>query len=297
VDSQLTDLQRELSANFGQFFERELQRASAQSAGEPVGFDRRLWSAFVRLGGTSPALLGNDSDETDFGAAVELGLQIGRHLAAVPYVEVLTSLRLLEAAAIKTPVGLLDGDAVWVTEAVAATATDVLSSAGAIADGILVLRGNRLSVFDVDQLHATRTPVSNLGQLPMGRVTFGDSGSVAELDLTDHALRSVLADRRLLCSALLVGAGQSALLQTLAHVRQRHQFGRPIGSFQALQHRLADCSTQLSAAELLLRRGGSPRAPSSRPATRPSSAPGKPCRCSAAMASAWSMTCIDFCVT
>jgi alkylation response protein AidB-like acyl-CoA dehydrogenase len=182
---------------------------------------------------------------------------MGRHLAPVPYVEVLTSLRLLESAAIKMPVGLLDGGAVWVSEVASATASEVLSSAGAVADGILVLRGNRLSVFEIDGLHASRTRVDNLGRLPMGRVSFGDSGSVADLDLSEPALRSTLADRRLLCSALLIGAGQAALAQTVTHVRARHQFGRPIGSFQALQHRLADCSTQLSAAELLLRRGGS----------------------------------------
>jgi acyl-CoA dehydrogenase len=45
-----------------------------------------------------------------------------------------------------------------------------------------------------------------------------------------------------------VGGTAHALDATISYVRQRKQFGRPIGSFQAVQHRLADLLVQLEAA-------------------------------------------------
>jgi alkylation response protein AidB-like acyl-CoA dehydrogenase len=50
----------------------------------------------------------------------------------------------------------------------------------------------------------------------------------------------------LACEA--VGAADRALERTVEYVRQREQFGRPIGSFQAVKHRLADVYVQLQAA-------------------------------------------------
>lgn len=41
-------------------------------------------------------------------------------------------------------------------------------------------------------------------------------------------------------AAQLVGAGQAMLDMTVEYARQRHQFGRPIGSYQAIKHALAD---------------------------------------------------------
>ena len=43
-----------------------------------------------------------------------------------------------------------------------------------------------------------------------------------------------------LTSALQVGAAQRGLDMTVAYSKERVQFGRPIGSFQALKHRMAD---------------------------------------------------------
>ncbi|MGX1886111.1 acyl-CoA dehydrogenase family protein [Streptomyces sp. NPDC055287] len=49
-------------------------------------------------------------------------------------------------------------------------------------------------------------------------------------------------------AAEAVGAAAQALERTVDHVRTREQFGRPIGSFQAVKHRLADLYVQVQAA-------------------------------------------------
>jgi len=59
---------------------------------------------------------------------------------------------------------------------------------------------------------------------------------------------------RLNIAACSLGGAQFCLDRTLAYVRDRKQFGKPIGDFQALRFRLADYATELEAARLLVRR-------------------------------------------
>ena len=58
---------------------------------------------------------------------------------------------------------------------------------------------------------------------------------------------------RLILAATMLGIGQRAFDDALAYAKERKQFGRPIGSFQALQHRFADLATDLEAARLMTR--------------------------------------------
>jgi alkylation response protein AidB-like acyl-CoA dehydrogenase len=57
---------------------------------------------------------------------------------------------------------------------------------------------------------------------------------------------------RLIIAAQLLGVAQRAFDETLAYVKERKQFGRPIGSFQALKHRIADLATELEVSRLLV---------------------------------------------
>ena len=47
-------------------------------------------------------------------------------------------------------------------------------------------------------------------------------------------------------------SAQRAFDDVLAYVKERKQFGRPIGSFQALKHRIADLATELECCRLLV---------------------------------------------
>ncbi|MCC2106042.1 MAG: acyl-CoA dehydrogenase, partial [Hyphomicrobiales bacterium] len=53
-------------------------------------------------------------------------------------------------------------------------------------------------------------------------------------------LDAALDETRIAASAEMFGLSQRALDMTLDYLRQRKQFGKAIGSFQALQHRAVD---------------------------------------------------------
>ncbi|RIK46678.1 MAG: acyl-CoA dehydrogenase [Chloroflexi bacterium] len=60
--------------------------------------------------------------------------------------------------------------------------------------------------------------------------------------------------QRVGAAAVSLGIGRGALAVALDYARERRQFGRPIGEFQAIQLLLADMAIQLDAAELLIER-------------------------------------------
>jgi alkylation response protein AidB-like acyl-CoA dehydrogenase len=57
-------------------------------------------------------------------------------------------------------------------------------------------------------------------------------------------------------AAVLVGLGQRCLDLTVAYVRERRQFGQPVGSFQAVKHHLADAALALEFARPAVWRAG-----------------------------------------
>lgn len=61
----------------------------------------------------------------------------------------------------------------------------------------------------------------------------------------------VLDGGRISIAALSVGIAQGAFEESLKHSREREQFGRAIGSFQAIRFKLADMATEIDAARLL----------------------------------------------
>ena len=60
-----------------------------------------------------------------------------------------------------------------------------------------------------------------------------------------------LTGGRIAIAALSVGLAQACLDASLAHARERTQFGRPISSFQAIQFKIADMATEVELARLI----------------------------------------------
>jgi alkylation response protein AidB-like acyl-CoA dehydrogenase len=65
-----------------------------------------------------------------------------------------------------------------------------------------------------------------------------------------------LDDGRIAIAALAVGQAQGCLDACLGYVKDRQQFGRPIGQFQAIQFKLADMATQIHHARLAVYHAG-----------------------------------------
>jgi alkylation response protein AidB-like acyl-CoA dehydrogenase len=64
-------------------------------------------------------------------------------------------------------------------------------------------------------------------------------------------LMSGLNVERLIIAANMLGLAQRAFDDVLAYIKERKQFGKPIGSFQAIRHRIADLATELEVCRLL----------------------------------------------
>jgi alkylation response protein AidB-like acyl-CoA dehydrogenase len=75
---------------------------------------------------------------------------------------------------------------------------------------------------------------------------------LGEVDGGWMQLMAGLNVERLITAATVLGLGQRAFDDALAYIKEREQFGRPIGSFQTLKHRVADLATELECARLLV---------------------------------------------
>jgi alkylation response protein AidB-like acyl-CoA dehydrogenase len=104
-----------------------------------------------------------------------------------------------------------------------------------IAKLLLVLDGETVRAIDVtpDQVEEVET----LFAYPYGRLR--DPGAAPGTVLEGDAARTLTRKWRLAIAAESAGLMQSALDVVLEHVKTRVAFGRPLGGFQAIQHRLA----------------------------------------------------------
>lgn len=139
---------------------------------------------------------------------------------------------------------------------------------GLIADLIVVVarveggsapsdgRGGDLALFTVDKDAAglTRAALPTLDQTrKQARLTFVDTPArLLGTPGADAALERVLALAEIAVAAEAVGGAARCLEATVEYTKGRVQFGRPIGSFQAIKHRCADLYVEVETARSAL---------------------------------------------
>jgi isovaleryl-CoA dehydrogenase len=104
----------------------------------------------------------------------------------------------------------------------------------------------------------TITPIDTLGGEDTNELHLDDVRVPEEALLgTEGAgwtqLMAGLNNERVILAATALGLAQRAFDDALAYAKERRQFGRPIGSFQAIQHKFAEMATDLARTRLLVR--------------------------------------------
>ena len=103
--------------------------------------------------------------------------------------------------------------------------------------------------------------IATLGQHAIGttEVTFTDvrvprTALLGQLDHGWAVCEDTLRYERLCLSAVRIGAARQAFEYALDYAKTRHQFGKPIGSFQVTQHKFADMKVMLDTSFTMVRR-------------------------------------------
>ena len=232
-------------------------------------FDRELWSKLVDadiLSTTAPESLGGGG----FGVLEETAVLValGRQLAAVPYLE---SIVLAAGALAKfgseslqrewaTPAVTgekiltvaLDGDmgqgpvqAQSVGSGYRLTGSRALVGYGPVADALLVPAetdsGTGVFLVSATDDGVTTTSLDTTGHGCVGHLDLQGTELDGSRIVGDDSVASWLVTRATLArSAFQLGVLERALELTAQYAREREQFDRPIGSFQAVGQRLAD---------------------------------------------------------
>ena len=108
------------------------------------------------------------------------------------------------------------------------------------AKTLLIADGDKLSIALVSPDEVE--PVESIYAYPMGRLKRADETHRQAEPLSASDAAQVRKWLRVATASEAAGLMQAALDSTVEHLRARKQFGRPLGSFQALRHRMAECA-------------------------------------------------------
>lgn len=124
---------------------------------------------------------------------------------------------------------------------VAGRTTTVRSVAGAIGADLLLALGDDGALYSFDAVQVRITPVSSLDMTrQVADVTFdGAEGTLLSADGA-AAVRAGLLTGAALLAAEQAGVARWCVAATVEYLKQRKQFGRVVGGFQAIKHRLAE---------------------------------------------------------
>jgi alkylation response protein AidB-like acyl-CoA dehydrogenase len=242
VDLELSDDQAATRDLFTAFFAREAPTSVAR-ASEPLGFDPALWERIREIGAPgmgAPTAFGGGG--ATLGDLVVVAEELGRSIAPVPLVEHLVAARLLLSP------DVLDGTSIACLAFRPATddGTWRLVPAGAVADVVVGLDG--------EQLVAVRAAPPGSGPRNHASAPLADrSARVGDREVigTRAEFERARDEWKVLLAAALAGIADAALDLGVEYAKARQQFGVPIGSFQAVQHGLADLPALVDGARLL----------------------------------------------
>lgn len=239
-------------------------------------FDAALWQTIGELGWPMLAVAETQGGMSDGMAALALVQEaLGAHCAPLPFVGtslLAAALAGWHDAEFAQPLAegiaaghVTGGGAAGVTTRRAAGGF-VLSGQAGLLDAVgsqwtvVALRepdgrDAGLAIVETASLKLDRRPVADRTramslarldevQLPLRQVMSGEEGHRLGERLRHMALLLIAADA--------VGGGEALLASTVEYLKTRVQFGKPIGSFQALKHRVANCRTEIEMARALL---------------------------------------------
>jgi alkylation response protein AidB-like acyl-CoA dehydrogenase len=269
--SELSDEQRGLRDAVRTLLAKRSGSAAVRRAlTEPGGYDATLWKVLCeqigvaalavpeRFGGAGAGSREVQLVMEELGRALTPSPLLGSVLAASLLTglgDAAASARLLPriAEGAVTAVAWADGDGRWGDGAVSAAGDRLAGEAHYVLDGdvaeiLLVIAGSAVYEVDVAAVERTHTPTMDptrrLARIRLDGVAGARIGAEqarpALAAALDHAIVALVAEQ--------VGAAAAALDMTVEYTKVRRQFGRPIGSFQALKHRMADMYVLLEAA-------------------------------------------------
>ncbi|MER6632171.1 acyl-CoA dehydrogenase family protein [Streptomyces sp. NPDC000987] len=175
--------------------------------------------------------------------------ELGRHAVPGPLVETVAAAAFLDrlgngAIAADWLPGIASGKSVVSFALLTADAPYALDAA--TADGVFVVEGDTVRLAEsAGGVQRSADPARRLAR-PLGGAVLARSPAVTAA--ARHASRVA----RLATAAQALGLGRALLARTVEYVGRRTQFGVPIGSFQAVKHRLADVLIALEFAQPLL---------------------------------------------
>jgi len=256
VDLNPSEEQRLLIEAFGALYAKQSPPERVRAA-EPAGYDPDLWG-HLRGNGVLEMALAEASG--GWGASLlDLALvaeQHGRFLGSAPLIEAQVAARLLGR------VGSPDARAALADVLTGASLTTLalhpprggtlaMVPSGAVADSVVFVDQGQLWLTGG---RGSRTAVANLGCLPVADVVIGAEAVQLSAEPAVDALVEQARDEWLvLMAAALAGMGTRSLEIGVAYVQERHAFGVPIGTFQAVAHGLADAATRVDGGGLLAR--------------------------------------------
>ena len=241
----------------------ERTRAAMAATGRDAGLDRALWSAFAgELG-----LAGVGLPEVHGGAGlgmVEFALvaeAAGAQVAALPLLGTAMLGRAIAAGGAvaqqaawlpRLASGEVIGTAAWEADLILTDGTLFGSVPylphGAAADLLLVAAAGGAWLVDLASPGVTVTGHVTMDQTRPLATAVLDGAAAEPLADGAAALAAAHAAGWIALAAEALGGAQAALDRTVAYSRERVQFGRPIGSFQAYKHRLADMMVEIEQA-------------------------------------------------